>query len=166
MIRMFQLPSSWPVPADSHAARILAERIASSGAGGRRLVADAAGAAMIAAVGGHSPFLADLAVREVRALRAFALFGPERVMKCVLARVGGADLAASRADVARIVREAKRRAALIIALADIGGIWPLARVTGALSDLAERCLELCVAHLLRAAHDRGRLRLPDPAHPW
>ena len=160
------MPLSWPVPADPHAAQILAERLAAGGTGGQRLVSDPAGAAMCAAIGGNSPYLADLAAREVRTLRAFTLFGPDAVIKCIMARLTAANPAAPRPEIARIVREAKRRAALVIALADIGGIWPLARITAALSDLAEQCLDLCVSHLLRAAHDRGRLRLPDPAHPW
>ena len=63
------------------------------------------------------------------------------------------------------MRRAKRVVALATAIADIGGIWPLERVTAALSDLAEATLSLAMAHLLRAAHDAGELRLPDPADP-
>jgi len=166
MTRRFHLPLIWPDPADAHTAQILAERIAASGPGGRRLARDPAGAALIAAIGGNSPFLAELAAREVRCLRAFAWCGPDAAIKAVMGRLVGADPHAPTVEIARIVREAKRRAALVIALADIGNLWPLGRITGALSDLAEQCLELCVAHLLRAAHGRGRLRLPDPAHPW
>ena len=44
-------------------------------------------------------------------------------------------------------------------------MWPLERVTAALADLAEAALGLAVAHLLRAAHDAGELRLPDPDDP-
>ena len=60
------------------------------------------------------------------------------------------------------MRRAKRIVALATAIADIGGIWPLERVTATLSDLAEATLSLAMAHLLRAAHDAGELRLPDP----
>ena len=63
------------------------------------------------------------------------------------------------------MRRAKRIVALATAIADIGGIWPLERVTAALSDLAEATLSLAMAHLLRAAHDAGELRLPDPSDP-
>jgi hypothetical protein len=41
---------------------------------------------------------------------------------------------------------------LLVALADIGGLWPLDKVTQALADLAEAGLSLSVVHLLRAAH--------------
>ena len=63
------------------------------------------------------------------------------------------------------MRRAKRIVALATAIADIGGIWPLERVTATLSDLAEATLSLAMAHLLRTAHDAGELRLPDPADP-
>jgi glutamate-ammonia-ligase adenylyltransferase len=63
------------------------------------------------------------------------------------------------------MRRAKRVVALATAVADIGGIWPLERVTATLSDLAEATLSLATAHLLRAAHDVGELRLPDPSDP-
>jgi glutamate-ammonia-ligase adenylyltransferase len=63
------------------------------------------------------------------------------------------------------LRRAKRVVALAAAVADLGGIWRLEQVTGALSDLAEETLTLAVAHLLRTAHDTGELALPDPKNP-
>jgi glutamate-ammonia-ligase adenylyltransferase len=63
------------------------------------------------------------------------------------------------------LRQAKRQVALITAIADIGGMWALDRVTAVLSTLAETALRLCVAHLLRAGHDQGALRLADPENP-
>ncbi len=70
-----------------------------------------------------------------------------------------------RADIAATLRQAKRSAALIAAIADIGGIWPLETVTGALSELAETALRLAIRHLLRAAHDAGEIRLQDAKRP-
>ena len=166
MVKKFSLPAQWPNPADSRSAKMLLERIAASSPGGRRLTQRPEGRAVIEALGGNSPYLADLAVQETHSLRAFALFGPDIVFNHIMAKLARADHRAPRDEIARRVREAKRRAALTIALADIGNLWPLSRVTAALSDLAEQCLDLCVSHLLRAANDHGRLRLPDPAHPW
>src|SRR6185437_5009202 len=67
--------------------------------------------------------------------------------------------------VASLLRRTKRILALVTAVADIGGLWRLDQVTAALSDFADAALALSVAHLLRAAHDAGELRLPDPDHP-
>ena len=55
--------------------------------------------------------------------------------------------------------------ALITAIADIGDIWPLEAVTGALSELAEATLRLAIRHLFLAAHEAGEIRLQDSNRP-
>ena len=120
---------------------------------------------MLAALGGNSPFLADLAVREAAALRAFIAEGPDAVAHRALAAIAALPIDAPRPRVAATLRQAKRVIALVTAIADIGGLWPLERVTATLSDLAEAALRGAVIHLLRNAHDAHELRLPDPAMP-
>src|SRR2546430_16276827 len=44
--------------------------------------------------------------------------------------------ASSEADAMRVLRRMKSEAALLIALCDIGGVWPAMQVTAALTDLA------------------------------
>lgn len=61
----------------------------------------------------------------------------------------------------RILRRIKADAALLVALADIGGVWPLARVTSALTDVAETALGAAVRWLLADAVRGGKLRVPD-----
>ncbi|MEO1459733.1 MAG: bifunctional [glutamine synthetase] adenylyltransferase/[glutamine synthetase]-adenylyl-L-tyrosine phosphorylase, partial [Pseudomonadota bacterium] len=58
---------------------------------------------------------------------------------------------------AATLRRAKGRAALLIGLADLGGVWPLEAVTGALSALAETATEMGVATLYAAERARGRM---------
>ncbi len=48
------------------------------------------------------------------------------------------------------VRECKQRVALLIALADIGGIWDLAHITSALSDFADATTQFALEQILRA----------------
>ena len=43
----------------------------------------------------------------------------------------------------RVLRRMKAQAALLIALADIGGVWPVARVTAALTDFADAAVDAC-----------------------
>ncbi len=161
----FHLPSTWPAPGDPDAAVRLAERFAALGAAAARAASRPAFAAMLAAIGGNSPYLADLALRESRALRLLARFGPDVLAEAALARLAALPPDLPRARLAASLRAAKRQVALATALADIGGIWPLERVTGTLSALAEAALAASVAHLLREAHARDGLRLPDPARP-
>lgn len=57
----------------------------------------------------------------------------------------------------RLIRQAKGRAALYIALADLSGRWDVAQVTQALSRLADTALQSSVAFLLREAAAKGDL---------
>jgi Glutamine synthetase adenylyltransferase len=70
----------------------------------------------------------------------------------------------ARAAHARL-RRAKAEAALLIALADIGGVWPVARVTAALTEVADNALAASVRHLLGEAAKLGKLTPSDPDDP-
>src|ERR1700694_4897764 len=65
----------------------------------------------------------------------------------------------------RILRRAKAEAALLVALADIGGVWAGAQVTAALTDVAEMALGAAVRHLLGEAAARRKLVPTDPHDP-
>jgi glutamate-ammonia-ligase adenylyltransferase len=162
---IFHLPASWPNPHDTGAAQRLAERFVGLGRAEARLAARPEVAALLDALGGNSPFLADLAVREAASLRALVASGPDSVVAAAMADLAATAPSTRRDRIAAAMRRAKRIVALATAIADIGGIWPLERVTAALSDLAESTLSLAMAHLLRTAHDAGELRLPDPSNP-
>jgi glutamate-ammonia-ligase adenylyltransferase len=163
--RPFRLPVNWPSPHDAGAAERLTERFAELGRAEARLAARPPVAALLRSLGGNSPYLADLAVREAVSLRSIVSIGPDAVVTAALQELAAIAPQTRRDRVAAALRRAKRVVALATAIADIGGIWPLERVTAALSDLAEVTLGLAMAHLLRAAHDAGELRLPDPEDP-
>ena len=115
---------------------------------------------ILARIGGHSPFLADLAVAEAPSLLRLLDRGPEDAMACALEPLGKADPGSGRDAVASLLRRAKRQGALVAAAADLGGLWTLDQVTGALSELAEQAIEFACAHLLLDANRRGQIRLP------
>lgn len=60
------------------------------------------------------------------------------------------------------LRIAKRRGALLIALADIGGLWGLSEVTDALTRLAESAVQTGLQYLVSAEAARGKLAA-DPS---
>ncbi|MGC8470105.1 MAG: ROK family protein, partial [Acetobacteraceae bacterium] len=156
---------AWPPPADLAAAARLAEAFAALGAAEAGFAARGEGRALLAAIGGNSPYLSALALAEPALVRGFVRTGPEPALARATA---GLDRLAARADGAEVaarLRIAKRQVALAVALADLSGRWPLARVTGALSDFADRAVDAALGHLLRAAHRAGEIRLPDPARP-
>ena len=163
--RPFRLPGNWPTPHDSGAAERLIERFGELGRAEARLASRPHVAALLGSLGGNSPYLADLAVREAASLRDIVTSGPDEVVATALGELAALAPQTRRERVAAAMRRTKRVVALAIAIADIGGIWPLERVTAALSDLAEATLTLAMAHLLRTANDAGELRLPDPEDP-
>ncbi len=59
--------------------------------------------------------------------------------------------------IASALRQAKRRVALMTALADLGGAWPLEQVTGALSDLADAACGAALRAGLAPLIRRGKL---------
>ena len=160
----FRLPPITLHPADAGAAARLAERFADLGAAEQRF-AVGPGAAVLRAIGGNSPYLAETALREPTTLRAILRQGPDAVVEAAMARLAALKPTTPRPRLAAALRQAKRCVALATAIADISGQWTLERVTEALSDLAEDALRRSVAHLLRAGHDAGELRLPDPEDP-
>jgi glutamate-ammonia-ligase adenylyltransferase len=155
----------WPTPFDDAAADRLIERFAALGRAEARCAARAATAAMLRCLGGDSPYLSDLALRESGALLRYVTEGPDAATATAMAALAQVKPNARRQRVAAALRQAKRQVALVCALADIAGQWQLEQVTSALSALAESTLGLAVAHLLRAAHDAGELVLPDPDNP-
>ncbi len=157
--------TGWPAAGDVGAAARLLERFAALGPVQAGLARRAAVRAMLLCLGGNSPYLADLALRESATIHAFVESGPDAVMAEAMAMLAAAPVTLPRPRLAALLRAAKRRVALATALADIGGAWALDRVTGALSDLAEAALDLAIRHLLAAGHAAGAFRLPDPENP-
>ena len=158
----FRLPTLWPLPADAGGAARLAEQLA----GRRGRASDArSAAALIACLGGNSPYLAGLALREPESFETLLRRGPEAVVEAALSSLRAIDPGASRPAVASAMRQAKRRVALASAVADIGGLWDLEQVSGTLSRLAEAALTAAIRHLLCTAAARGELVLPDPSRP-
>lgn len=157
-------PDRLPRPFDTEAAARLAERFGERDATTRAFAASPEGTALLGALGGHSSYLADLAVREAPALLRLAARGPDEAFALALDPLGHADPGAARDAVGALLRQVKRQAALIAAVADIAGLWTLDQVTGALSEVAEQTIDFACAHLLLAAAERKELRI-TPGSP-
>jgi glutamate-ammonia-ligase adenylyltransferase len=128
------------------------------------------------AIFGNSPFLTRLALRDPEVTLQVLSRGPEHTFAELLdglnrehtattANPGQTVPPETKAVLMRRLRIARRHAALIIAMADLAAIWPLERVTGALSRFAEHALSEGLCHLLRAAAAAGQLRLAHPESP-
>lgn len=107
---------------------------------------------------GNSPYLCALMRRDPALYIQFLRDGPDQALDDAIAAMT-ADLAgvSSQADLMKHLRIGKRAVALITALADIAGLWPLEKVTGALSGFAETATGYAIAYLLRERMRRGDL---------
>ncbi|MFD3189649.1 glutamine-synthetase adenylyltransferase [Sedimentitalea sp. HM32M-2] len=105
-------------------------------------------AQLIAGAGGSSPFLKGLIESEADWLVA-ALDDPDACIDACFAEI--AELPPDRLKSG--LRQAKRRVALITALADLSGAWPLERVTGVLTDFGGLACDVAIkaeiANLIR-----------------
>ena len=133
-----------PIPFDPDAAADLAAGFADLPAPLRDLMA---------ATAGCSPYLKGLMLREGDWLRDIAGQKPEAALEALL----DAPAEVPVDQLGPALRQAKRRGALLSALCDLGGIWPLETVTGALTRLADRAVDLCLQRLVAEEIRRGKL---------
>ena len=147
-----------PTAFDRDAVALLRGRLEEGDSAAAALLAQPDAAAWLAALAGHSPYLAELVAREPATLSRLLEKGCDDAFALAVAPLARADAATPRPALANLLRQVKRRAALVVAAADIGGLWPLERVTGALTRLAELSLAAACRHLLRVGVERGELR--------
>jgi len=127
---------------------------------------DTAGHALLAAVFGNSPFLGRCLLLDMATVPRLVNHGADAVLREVVDEVRRArDADGDTNRLMRALRVARRRAALVIALADVAGLWSLEQVTAALSFFADACIGAAAGHLLRRAAEAGELQLPFPADP-
>ena len=115
-------------------------------------------AALIRGAAGSSPYLSGLIDREAGWLSGAIARDPDPA--ALIAQETDGFGALSPADLSPALRQAKRRVALYAAIADLGGVWDLDQVTGALTLLADRATDLALtAHV---ADEARRGKLPPP----
>jgi glutamate-ammonia-ligase adenylyltransferase len=113
-----------------------------------------------------SPFLFDLVRADASRLIRLLKCEPEAHLTALIETTSREVFAASaETDVMRLLRQMKSEAALLIALCDIGGVWPVMPVTAALTELAVASVQSALRYLLRQEAARGRLSPPDLDRP-
>ena len=123
-------------------------------------------AALLAGIAESSPYLWDLASSKPSRLRAILESDPAANLDALLAKTERAVAASNdEAEVMRLLRRMKSESALLIALADIGGVWPVMHATTAITALADTAIRAAAKFLLADAVRRGKLKPVDPAQP-
>lgn len=122
--------------------------------------------AILEGIAEASPYLFDLMRADAgRAVRLLQCDPDDHLAALIDKTVADVAAAASEADVMTSLRRMKSEAALLIALCDIGGMWPVMKVTRVLTDLAVTSVQCAIRFLLQQEAARGRLLPPDAEHP-
>src|SRR5271166_3748738 len=113
----------------------------------------------------HSPYLWTLVKEDpARLIRLLRRPPGESLDALVQALAERRD--EDEADLMRALRRAKRESALLIALADIGGVWDVVAATEALTRFADAAVGAALGFLLRRHARAGLLALdPDACDP-
>ena len=112
---------------------------------------------LLAPILAASPYLAALARRDPARLKRLLLCDPGAAILDLVVRTHA--LASHGLEQGKIgLRHLKAEAHLVIALADLGGVWDLEAVTGALSQFADAAVAVSLDLLARAEHAAGRIK--------
>src|SRR4051812_14073274 len=115
---------------------------------GKGFVPSAQQAALLTSAFGNSPYLARLALRESEYLEPLLELGAHHWVAELCREVCAVEHAETIDVAMTLLRTAKRRAALAIALADISGAWPLHEVTDGLTRFADASVGAALRFLL------------------
>ena len=122
--------------------------------------------AIVAGVADASPYLFDLLRGSVERAHRVLSSDPDQHMAGLIDSIRSAvTVASDEGDLMRLLRNIKAEAALLIALCDIGDVWPIMRVTEALTDLAVASVQSAVRFQLGQEAARGRLLAEDATQP-
>ncbi|HEV7386455.1 MAG TPA: glutamine-synthetase adenylyltransferase, partial [Phenylobacterium sp.] len=110
----------------------------------------------LAPVFAASPYLASLARRDPARLDALLADDPQARLEDILVRTAAAADLSTEAATVRL-RELKAELHLLTALADLGGVWDLDQVTGALTRFADTAVASALSVAARGEVEAGRL---------
>jgi glutamate-ammonia-ligase adenylyltransferase len=116
----------------------------------------------LAPVFSASAYLAGLARRRPQDLQSILMEAPEARLAAILAETF-ASAAAPLPETATALRRAKAQLHLLTALCDLGGVWDLDQVTGALTQFADASLSAALASTAQMEVAAGRLILAPGA---
>jgi len=122
-------------------------------------------AALAENIAGASPFLRQLMLRDPTF--AGRVFGEDadELLTQQLGELESIAPAHSQAEVMAKLRQAKKRVALLIAVADLAAAWTVEQVTAALTAFADATLGAAITWLLADYARAGKVTIADAADP-
>ncbi len=113
----------------------------------------------------YAPFLRGLMLVEPAQLAALLGAEPGKSLDRIIATAGEAWRLDDKTELMTVLRRARHEAALLIALADLGGVWSVSEVMRALTVFADAAVGATARFLLAELHRDGKIVLPDPDRP-
>jgi len=125
---------------------------------------------LLLSIADHSTFLWQLVVNDPARVARLALEAPEETHRTIVESQDNLfrqlrSGAMTRDDAVRAFRRNRNTEALLVALADIGGVWGVEQVTQALSEFADSSVRGGVNLVLTETADLGRITLANPDEP-
>ena len=121
---------------------------------------------LLQALAESSPYLWELASGDATRLLRLLRCNPDPHLAALLAEKGqAAAVSKDEVEAMSLLRRMKSEAALLIALADIGGAWPVMRAARALTDLADTAVDAAARFALSEAARERRLVPKDMSRP-
>ncbi|MBT3792175.1 MAG: bifunctional [glutamine synthetase] adenylyltransferase/[glutamine synthetase]-adenylyl-L-tyrosine phosphorylase [Rhodospirillales bacterium] len=111
--------------------------------------------ALLTAIFGNSPWLSRCVTFNPDFFLSILDHGPDHALESILAEL--ATISGSKDDLMRQLRQARMRASLTIAIADIAGIWDTVAVTGGLSQFADAAVGVALRFLFQEAAKNGEI---------
>ena len=123
-------------------------------------------AGLTAGLAESAPHLWELLQGDASRAVRVSTRNPSQHLDALLAEASRAIAASDdETSVMSHLRALKAEASLLIALCDIGGVWPIMRLTQALTRLADCAVESAVRFLLADGVRRGLIMPVDPGRP-
>ena len=113
--------------------------------------------ASLAPIFAASPYLAGLARRDGKRLPMILSGDPDQTLAAVLSQAEAITAEPDFETARRVLRELKADLHLLTAISDLGGVWDLDQVTGALTRFADAVLHAALAQAVRQEVARGAL---------
>ena len=108
---------------------------------GKQSISDPHARKALEAIFGNSQFLTASILRDPNFTYKLLTTDPSQTLEGIIDGLNHHHAASlDNETLSRLLRVAKREMALTVALADIAGLWPLGKITGALSEFAEAAL--------------------------
>ena len=115
---------------------------------------------LIETLAGNSPYLAKLIELDVGYFIRIIGENPTNLLHEALAGLKSRPDGETTAELMTALRLTKARVALLVAVMDVSGTWPLMQLTKALSDFAEDATAIATAHILHTYMIKGDLAWP------